>query len=273
MRCASASLICAVALSAAGFAATPDGTVEIFVTSSADPYGLTRAEKAFDPTGNTVDGVEYYGYDLTDLGAGVPYALQNTGTLLPTPTAPVQIDPTRGEFAYVWVKMNAVDINARFVECQIGWDTPAALTDIAYYAVVDDGSGATVGSSRWFIASGEASPLQENPSHLVAGGTVGVQLNGGQPYASMLQQFYGNEVDLEGLPIVDHADGLWLLGAVAFDPNFRGTVAPELVSRLWFAGMNELDPPVSTTLVGAQVVPEPSALLLVLSLGALRRRR
>lgn len=262
-----------LALVSTAYATTPDGTIDIFMTSSSDPYGLTRPENALQPTGNVVGGVEHYGYDLTDLGAGIPYALQNPGTLIPTPAAPVQIDPTQGEFAYIWVKMNQVNIAAKVNGIQMEW-TPNALSAAAYYAVDDSGPGSRTGAIRWHWTGTEAeTEFRQNPITLAATSGFSLTLANTAPHPELLRQFYGNEVDEGGLPLPDHADGLWLLGAVAFDSSFRGEVSAQLLQPVVFHGMLETDPLVPTTIVGANVIPEPATLILLAVTLVVGRRR
>lgn len=269
------SLIALLAVVGTAFAVTPDGTVEIFMTSSSAPYGLTRPENALSPTGNVVDGVKYYGYDLTDLGAGVPYALQNPGTMISTPTAPVEIDAAHGEFAYIWMKMTQVNIGARINGFNLQWGAPEAIDGVNYYMVDDTGAGAAVGEKRWQLVGAEwESHYQVNPVTLASTSSASIRMSGLSPQSQLLQQFYGNETHGSTLPIPAHADALWLLGAVSFDSAFRGDVSGMLVDYpIVFSGMVETDPAVPTTILGARIVPEPTALLLLATLGVLIRQR
>ncbi|MEW6251395.1 MAG: hypothetical protein AB1716_12165 [Planctomycetota bacterium] len=105
-------------------------SIEVFFTNSADPYGLTRAANAFEPTKGLRTDVTSGEYVL---GAAPPINVS-------TPT----INYAAGEFAYIWLRF-ANEILGLKLSIEIQLD--ATPVDVAWY-IVDDTAG-TIGQKRW----------------------------------------------------------------------------------------------------------------------------
>ena len=264
------ALVVVAILSMAGFALA-QGTIDIYLTNSADGIGLTKPEKAFDPTGHEFDGAEWDGYDFSDWGDGygVPYALNGYADV---PTEEVTIDPTEGEFAYIWVKMTQVVKNKKMQGLHIGWIAEGSdlVTEAAYY-IGNDLNGTGAGAKRWDgVYTMEDEPeFKANPMNLAAVTSAGLKNTDSAPYPAMLQGFYGNQVS-GGVPPVIKADSIWLIGAVSFVEG--DYMAEGFLGSLEYAFEGGYQPD-GLTIHGAHIIPEPASMLLLGLAGLLIRRR
>lgn len=256
------------------------GTVEIFLTKASmdEPCpGLTKPDKAFDPTGHEYDGAEWDGYDLSDWldGYGVPYALCEPHPPCPEPpTEPLYIDADAGEWGYIWIRLTQVVKNKKIQGLHMGWIEPnSPLVDEVAYYVCNDLNG-SVGAKRWdgVYVMEEEPEFKSNPQNLAAVTAAGIKNTDSAPYPPMLQCFYGNEVS-GGVPPVVKADSIWLLGAVRFhwEEGMSPYEACPFLGELGLAFEAGYQPD-QVILHCATIVPEPAAILL-LGVGALLIRR
>ncbi|MEW6251393.1 MAG: hypothetical protein AB1716_12155 [Planctomycetota bacterium] len=211
--------------------------VEIFFTNSADPYGLTRAANAFEPT----KGLR------TDVTSG-EYVLAAAPPMnVSTPT----INYAAGEFAYIWLRFVNEIPGMRLQWCRIQLDaTPA---DVAWY-IVDDTAG-TIRLKRW---DGSYTPPNFLEFKNADQGLVAVTAAG-------LKNLHASNWNL-----YDGPTRTYLIGAVRYDvsgtfsgngegwnaaPPPNGTIYPfdPFGSAIW--------------------IPEPATLTLACTLAAILRRR
>jgi len=253
--------LCLVAMLA--MVASASATVRVFVTSSADGYGLENIANAFVPTISTVysNGVNVNGYDYEDYdtnpGPIRPGTYPPAGAPSGDVTNPVLVDASAGAFAYVWLQYqseaNLSSINGLTVRIQAdGTTTPAS--GLTYNWYLCNNKNNNIGAKRW---DGTATPplypeWHNNPQTFVAIQAYGLQ---------------NKSADL--------AWNLWkggtyrmaLLGAIAGDAS--DTKYDIVITNISYAS-----PPNPTTAGGVfQFTPEPASLLLMGLAGLLLRRR
>lgn len=248
-----------LALASVAFASTPAGSATIFITNSADPYGLVKAENAFVATQQQIeDGGTLYNVDLIDLGDGPAYSLKNSGDM--TAAMPT-IDPTAGEFGYIWIKFDQTAKNAKVQGLSLEWSN---ATDVCYYVLRDDFTDNW--TRRWEgpVTEPTVPEYHQNPQVLAAVTSNGLKIADGQ----QLQAFYGNETGT----LAKKSDTVFLLGAIAFEEGMYDATGllPQAIN---FSGQLDTDPVFPVTVMGAHIVPEPASLLLIGLAGLLIRRR
>lgn len=263
-----------IVAAAIGGTALAQGRVDVFLTKAStgpDSPGLTRPEKAFDPTGHASGGTEYSGYDLSDWGDGAPYALNDAVPAVGDPI--IQIGA--GDYYHIWVKMTQVRKNVKLQGLHLGWETDdcVEIQDLAYY-IVDDLNG-DVGAKRWdgVYTMPDEPEFATNPQNLAAVTSAGLKNTDSAPYNMMLQSFYGNEVSV-GMPPVVYADSIYLLGALRADcwGAARDVYAVEgYLGSLAYAFEGGYD--VDEFVIHGLLLPEPTSMLLLslLALGVRRR--
>jgi hypothetical protein len=257
-------VVAALALTAPLYA----GGVNIFVTSSADPYGLTIPGNAFNPTGGAHDfDSPYYRADYSDYPP-TEYAVtasDPTGLIGTIPS----IDPGAGEFGYIWFNITDMPAGAKLQGLHLGWGEAA---DLAYYIGDDsDGWSAFAGSKRWdgaYTMPGEPE-FKMNPQVLAAVTAYGIK-NAANPTDVLNLQTYAAMTDPPPPPVA--WSSTHLLGAIAFEDtgaerDVEGFLADLGIS---FSGGVQTD---FVNIYGAHVLPEPASLLLLGLAGLLIRRR
>ena len=225
--------------------ASAHATTTIYLSSSADPYGLTNSAIAFDVT----QGAQTDSYDY----AVSSYAPNN----LPVPT----IDPTAGEFAYMWIKFTAVPTgNAQVQGLHMGWT--GSVADVSYY-ILDDVLAPDPHHLRWQGAATAPNypEFKNNPQILAAVTSDGIKNVAAANPANLYS----------GTGPADAAQKrVALLGAIRF--NAGNYTVDGFLSDLGI----KFDPDFPNETVvfqGANIIPEPASLLLIGLAGLALRRR
>jgi len=257
-------VLCVIALLM--MVASASASVRVFVTSSADPYGLTIPANAFQPTFSTVysNGVNENAYDYYYdhfVAAAFPPIDAPSGDLL-TP-----VDIQDGNWAYIWFqfqnepklrKVNGLEVTISFYGTPYDPNEPSTHPPVVTnYYLCNDKQG--TGTKRW---DGTATPpgypeWHNNPQILVAVDADGIQ-NGADAPSLMYHYQEGT----------NPRTGVALLGAVA--APFDGTIYEIAITEA-----NYSEPP-NPDLAPAAVfrfVPEPASLVLLALAGLVLRRR
>jgi len=245
--------------------ASAGATVRVFVTSSADGYGLQNIANAFTPTISTVysNGLDVNGMDYEDYSSPPNPGPIRPGTYPPdaapsgTVGTPVTIDASAGAFAYVWLQYqsepNGAKINGLTVRIQAnGTTTPAS--GLTYNWYLCNNMNNQFFAKRW---DGTATPplypeWTNNPQTGVAIIAYGLQ----------------NKVAALPWNLWEGGTGrIALLGAVS---GPAGDTKYDIV----ITNISYGTPPNPTTAGGVfQFTPEPASLLLMGLAGLLLRRR
>lgn len=232
---------------AATVAVGANASVELFFTSSADPYGLRVPSLAFLPTAG--NGTDYRdGYELAK-DAGGAYLAPPLG-----PPPDVVLDGPSGRWAYIWGRFRDEPTSQKITRIDIGVNgAPAGQGSIAWY-VCDNRSDEFIGTARW---NGDPQYyFYWNPISLLAITAAGI----------------GNRTsDLPWNLYVGADYRTFLLGAVrcATCPG-ELTFAP---STQAYTGPPELYTPIDTQRLNKVLcVPEPTSVLLLAAAGLAVRR-
>jgi hypothetical protein len=131
----------AAAFAALALAATAGADVRFFFTNSADGAGLATGDPFEDTGGNGTDGNDY---TLTDV--------------VPEVGCPT-IDPSRGEFLYLWVRFEDEPNNRKIQGIHLtAHDQPALEADRGV-SIGNDDNGDQGGSVRWNYGSQMVDPM------------------------------------------------------------------------------------------------------------------
>ncbi len=215
-----------------------------FTNAVTQPYGLSIAANAFDPTKNEGRDVSD-GHYIVDAFPGLdvgPYV---------TPT----INWSAGEFAYLWVRFVDVPNSYKIQGVQLDLDgTPAS---VAYY-VVDDMQGEYV-QKRWEGAFGLNNVnFKQDPQILAAVTTIGIQ---------------NRSTAIQNWNLYDHTTRTALLGAVRYDSDgLRSLQYGPAGGPGAYPPLPPI-PPAGPVFGQANWIPEPASLLLAATLAAAVRRR
>jgi hypothetical protein len=224
--------------------------VRFFFTSSADPAGLNDTSLAFEDTAGN-------GTDFTD------YALNGNKPSVGVPT----INPTLGQFLYLWVKFEGEANNVKIQGINLSVDQDANELDRGIYIGNDENDS---GEFRW-----EPSSQTTDPMVLVA-----VTKNGVKNSNSNLWLYYGGADRVALLGALQFAEGKYevRIGLERQGVSYSGKPSPKVKLG---AGDEQFDgsvqPPGTETRYAkepsAVVVPEPAGLLLLALAGLALRRR
>lgn len=242
--------------------ASASATVRVFVTSSADGYGLENNANAFTPTVSTVysNGVNENTYDYYDAGGGAGPLRPGTYPPSGSPSGdvgnPVLVDASAGAFAYVWLQFQSepagAKINGLTVRIQEdGTTTPASGLTYNWYLCNNVN---TTGNKRW---DGTATPptypeWHNNPQTMVAITAYGIK----NLVPAMAEQLWSGGTAR-----------IAMLGAIAGDAS--DTKYDIVITNISYAS-----PPNPEVAGGVfQFTPEPASLLLMGLAGLLLRRR
>lgn len=218
-------------------------SVDLFFTSSADPYGLRVPSLAFLHTAG--NGTDYRdGYELTK-DAGGAYL---TPPLGPLPDAVV--DCSTGQWAYIWGRFNNEPPDAWINGVAIGVDGALpGVGNIAWY-LCENSNDPNIGKRRW---DGNEM-FYSNPAGLIAITTYGIpNANADVPwdlYAASTRTFLLGAVKCANCP----GQLTFMLG---YTP-IHYTVQPH---------------PAVNVLNKVVCVPEPATVLLLALAGLVARRR
>lgn len=214
--------------------------IEIFFTSSNEPYGLSDPNLAFVPTLDIPPS--------SSTGAdGYTYALQSP---LDAPEFREVTFCTPGEWLYVWLRFHDMPNNTTVQGVELLMSPPTSVAEVAYY-VMDNEGWAGADQKRW---NGPApDQFTTNPAILAAVTAKGIR----NTQAGAL-----------------NGDSLWVGAERA---ALLGAVRPTADALQITA--NDGDPggaiPPQPLFVGgsAVLVPEPMGLLLLVAAGGVRGRR
>lgn len=265
--------LCVIAL--AGLSVTASADVRLFVTSSADGYGLNEPQNAFIPTFSTVDtdnnnfnAFDFYNsvgnYNATGQGDGIhgfsvtnyPRVDAPSGTL----ADPVAVDVDAGAWGYIWYQFRAEPKASRsnLLEVLIT-DVGGPTTVQTTYYLQNDKQGSSL-SKRWdgpATAPGYPELVNNNPQNLIGIASSSLSNAITTPWNMFLHQAGSGSNPFTGVA---------LLGAV--NGQAGHTYRISLVDPLYITGV------VPDTVDGVfQCTPEPSSVLLFGLAGLLRRRR
>jgi hypothetical protein len=234
--------------------ATASASVRVFVTSSADPYGLTIPANHNQPTFSDVDAVgnnlnAYDYYNGSFVCAAYPPIDAPSGTDL----VPVQISP--GDFAYIWLQFRDEPKGAKINGLKVQIFGPGGFTPTYY--VQNDMLG-NIAQKRW---DGTATPpgypeWHNNPQTMVAITAKGI-VNGNDDDAMMFDNQSGT----------NPRTGVALLGAIDFTE--AGIYHMNIIDISYGTPPNPL---VNGAVFGYDI-PEPASVLLLGVASLLIRRR